>query len=178
MVLNAPCMQFGGESSKEPQKNGEAAGIVRELVNSPILIMVTLVGAAVTITHTVDGIEKDLDKKQAVLAKETEKQLAVQAKETEKQLAVQAKEAEKQLAVQAKETEICELRAQNDLRRCLMDMGYGSEHASWREKMLEKKGMSRFESASRSGLHCHTTRLMPQSFTQDNNVNKGSQIHS
>ena len=97
-------------------------------LNSPILIMVTLVGAAVTITHTVDGIEKDLDKKQAVLAKETEKQLAVQAKETEKQL-----------AVQAKETEICELRAQNDLRRCLMDMGYGSEYASWREKMLGKK---------------------------------------
>ena len=99
-------MQLGGGDNEDPQKKEDSGwtvtwkgvtGIVRELVDSPIFIIVTLVSAAATITHHVDGIAKEQ-------------------------------------AVQAKEIQIWELRAQNDLGKCLMDMGYGSEYASWREK--------------------------------------------
>ena len=101
-------MQLGGGDNEGPQKNEDSGwtvtwkgvtGIVRELVDSPIFIIVTLVSAAATITHHVDGIATE----QAIKAKD------------------------------------CELRAQNDLRKCLMDIAYGSEYASWREKVLNNQ---------------------------------------
>ena len=81
------------------------AGIVREMLNAPILVIIALVRAAVSITRHVDGVEK-------------------------------------QQAIQAKEIELSELRAQNDLKKCSMDMGYGDEYDNWREKVGAERGQA------------------------------------
>ena len=103
----------------------EASAIVREIVNSPILVFTGLVSAAVALTHHVD---------------EGFSQQALHAKEMESKQALQAKELEIKQALQAKDIELCELRGQNDLRKCLIDMGHGAEYVSWREKVQSNQG--------------------------------------
>ena len=85
----------------------EASAIVREIVNSPILVLTGLVSLAVALTHHVDeGFSQQAIKQ----------------------------------ALQAKDIELCELRGQNDLRKCLIDMGHGAEYVSWREKVQSNQG--------------------------------------
>ena len=103
----------------------EASAIVREIVNSPILVFTGLVSAAVALTHHVD---------------EGFSQQALHAKEMESKQALHAKELESKQALQAKDIELCELRGQNDLRKCLIDMGHGAEYVSWREKVQSNQG--------------------------------------
>ena len=110
----------------------EASAIVREIVNSPTLVLTGLVSAAVALTHHVDeGFSQ-----QALRAKEMESKQA----ERFSQQALHAKELESKQALQAKDIELCELRGQNDLRKCLIDMGHGAEYVSWREKVQSNQG--------------------------------------
>ena len=162
------CMQCSGEGDKDPKMDKqisgtgasgtgpsgtgasgagppltEASAIVREIVNSPILVFTGLVSAAVALTHHVDeGFSqqalhaKEMESKQALQAKELESKQAL----SESKQALQAKELEIKQALQAKDIELCELRGQNDLRKCLIDMGHGAEYVSWREKVQSNQG--------------------------------------